>query len=42
VASRLIQFAQNAGKVVEAYGQLAVKVFAFVALMTELIRALVR
>ncbi len=40
--SRLLRFAENSGKVLDAYAQLTVKIFAFVALLFELIRALMR
>jgi hypothetical protein len=41
-ASHLIHFAEKLGSVIDAYAQLAVRVFAFVALLVELVRALTR
>jgi len=40
--SQLIRFAEKPGSVIDAYAQLAVRIFAFVALLMELFRALRR
>jgi hypothetical protein len=39
---RLIRFAKQSGLVIDAYAHLAVRIFAFVALLVELFRALMR
>ncbi len=41
-ASRLIRFAKKSNLVIEVYAQLAVRIFAFLALLVELFRVLVR
>ncbi len=41
-AARLIRFAKKSNLVIEAYAQLAVRIFAFLALLVELFRVLVR
>jgi hypothetical protein len=40
--SQLIRLAEKSGSVIDAYAQLAVRIFAFVALLVELFRALTR
>jgi hypothetical protein len=42
ISRRLLRFAHNSGKIIDAYAQLTIKIFAFVALLFELVRALLR